>query len=75
MPPFSFSDSELDTLMTLSTPVHPSRRAEYLAAVAAVIAQYPERGDGLAFRIGRELQSRYMHARPDIRRVARSHGR
>jgi hypothetical protein len=51
MPLFSFSDSELDTLMTLAQPIHPTRRAEYLEAVAAALAQYSDRGDGLANRI------------------------
>ena len=67
MPPLAFSDSELDTLMSLSTPLHPSRRAEYLEAVAAAIAEYPERGDGLTNRVARELQGRYMHALPNVR--------
>ena len=58
--------------MTLAAPIHPTRRTEYLEAVATVLAQHGERGDGLAFRIGRELQSKYMHALPDIRRVSRS---
>jgi hypothetical protein len=76
MPPFSFSDSELGTLMSLATPIHPSRRGEYLEAVALMLAQYPERGDGLAFRIGRELQPRFMHAPPRLNGgVARSRRR
>jgi hypothetical protein len=71
--PFSFSDSELTTLLTLAAPVPPSRRGEYLEAVATLLAQYPERGDGLANRIGRELQSRYMDAMPRLNGgVARS---
>jgi hypothetical protein len=58
--------------MTLAAPIHPTRRAEYLEAVAALLAQYPERGDGLTFRIGHELQPRFMHASPQLRHVARS---
>ena len=70
--PFSFSDSELETLMVLATPIHPSRRAEYLQAVAALLAQYPERGDAVAHRLGCELQGRFMHAMPNLRTAARS---
>jgi hypothetical protein len=75
MPPFSFSDSELSMLLTLATPVHPSRRTEYLEAVAALVAQSGEHGDGLTFRIARELQSRFMYAMPDLRAVSRSRRR
>ena len=73
MPPLAFSDSELDTLMSLSTPLHPSRRAEYLEAVAAAIAEYPERGDGLTNR-GRPRATGALHARtaqrPQLRAIA-----
>lgn len=72
MPPFSFSDSELSMLLTLSAPVHPSRRSEFLEAVAALVAQSGERGDGLTFRLARELQPKFMCAMPDLRAVARS---
>lgn len=73
MPPFSFSDLELTTLMTLAQPIHPSRRAEYLQACAVLLEQYPERGDGLANRIGRELQGRFMDGMPKLNGgVARS---
>ena len=64
--PVSFSDSELDVLMTLAGPVPPSRCAEYFEAVAELMAHYPERGDGLVHRLAVELQSRFMHAPPRL---------
>jgi hypothetical protein len=52
--------------MTLATPIHPSQRAPFLEAVAALLAEHPERGDGLVNRLGREMQPRFMHARPNL---------
>ena len=70
--PFSFSDNELAELIQLAQPLAPSQRGPYLEAVALVVSEQAERGDGLTFRIARELQSRFMHAAPDIRHTARS---
>ena len=72
MPPFSFSDDELEALLSLSEPIPPSRRDEYLRAVAALVGQHPEHGPGLCFRIARELQSQFMRSRPNMHNVARS---
>jgi hypothetical protein len=72
MPPFSFTDDELEALMSLSEPIPPSRRDEYLRAVAALVGQHPEHGPGLCFRIARELQSQFMRSLPNMHNVARS---
>jgi hypothetical protein len=71
MPPFAFSDDELEILMVLAAPIPPSRRGEFLEAVGLVLAQHSERGDGLANRLGRELQPQFMSALPNIRHIAR----
>jgi hypothetical protein len=73
MSPISFSDSELDLLLVLAQPLAPSQRDDFLRAVAEVLAQHPERGDGLTHKIGVELQTRFRAAPPpDLRRIARS---
>lgn len=70
--PIAFTDAEIEILTVLATPLPRSQRAPFLEAVGALVAQYPERGDGLVHRIAVEMQSRFMHAMPDLQRVARS---
>jgi hypothetical protein len=70
--PLVLSDDELDAVMTIAAPIPPSRRSDFLEAVATILRQPNERGPGLANRIGRELQLRYMHAPPNMHATARS---
>jgi hypothetical protein len=68
MPPVvSFSDSELDLLLVLAEPLAPSQRGAFLEAVAALLAQQPERGDGVVHRLGIEMQARFRAAPPPVR--------
>jgi hypothetical protein len=66
------TEAQLATITAAAKPLHARDRSPFLEAVATVLAQYPERGDGLAHRIGCELQSRYLHAAPNMLAVARS---
>jgi hypothetical protein len=72
MPVVSFSDSELDDLLTLAQPLAPSQRGAFLEAVAEALAQQPARGNGLVHRLGVELQQSFRATPPNIRNVARS---
>jgi hypothetical protein len=54
---------EMSILSALSEPLAPKARSAYLEECSREIAARPaERGPGLAFRVGREAQSRYRDA-------------
>jgi hypothetical protein len=60
--PISFTDSELDIVMSLGAPLDPSARAAYLADVAKELDGLAEVGDGIIARIAREVQGRFCEA-------------
>jgi hypothetical protein len=73
VPPFSFSDSELDVLLVLAQPLAPSQRGAFLQAVAEAVAREPARGDGVVHKIGVEMQARFRALPPPVKfGVARS---
>jgi hypothetical protein len=64
--PVSFTDAELDILMSLSACIEPPFRDAFLRDVAGALAQYPEqaRGPGLVHREASKLQRYYAHNGP-----------
>jgi hypothetical protein len=74
LPPFSFSDSELDAVMNLAAPLPAQNRNRFLETIAAELqARGGEVGPGAVHRIARELQSHFLYVMPSIKKnVARS---
>ena len=48
MPPFSFSDAELDVIMNLAQPIDPAVRDPFLRAVAIELERHPPEAIGPA---------------------------
>jgi hypothetical protein len=73
--PVSFTDAELDILLTLAACIEPAFRNAFLRDVAGAIAQYPEqaRGPGLVHREAAKLQRYYASNGP--RPMARGVGK
>jgi hypothetical protein len=78
--PLLFSDEEINLLLTLSEPVDPKQRHEFLRAMANELAtcelvaceQPSGVGVGLVHRVAREVQRRYSLAPlPDTSKHAR----
>ena len=77
MPPFSLSDAELEQLMVLATPLPPQNRSRFFEAVSAEVQARGADcvGPGTPHRIGRQLQSQFLYALPQLRREPRSRAR
>lgn len=59
-PPLRLSDTQLDTLFRLSSPLAAADRAPFLEAVAAKLAEHPELlGDGHIARVALETQKQF----------------
>jgi hypothetical protein len=60
MPPLQFSDEEMDLLLSLSQPIEPWRRTEFLTAVAAELEASGEMdGPGVVHRVARQVQRKF----------------
>jgi len=60
--PLSFSDEEKALLLTLAQPIAPKERPQFLAEVAAELANCKPSGGvgvGLVHRVGAQVQLRY----------------
>ena len=62
MPPFGFTDDELDSLTTLAAALPPASRDGFLQLVADKLSRYPPeaRGPGLVHRIAAEAQRDFL---------------
>jgi hypothetical protein len=59
MPTLSFTDEQLDALLRAATPLAPGDRTAFLEEVAAKL-NGQRIGDGVVFRVIREVQARYL---------------
>jgi hypothetical protein len=68
----SFTDAELDILMSLSACIDPTLRDAFVRDVTSALAQVPEqaRGPGLVHRTASKLQRRYATSVPPPRSSA-----
>jgi hypothetical protein len=59
--PIALSDVGLQVLIELSRPLPPPDREAFLLSVAAELREHADPvGDGLLFRVAREVQRRYL---------------
>jgi hypothetical protein len=68
-PPLRLTDSELVSIIALTTPLAPYLRDQFLQALAAVL-QGRELGPGSVHRAARELQRRFLANPPEVPRNA-----
>jgi hypothetical protein len=59
-PPLSVSDSQLDAILAATAPLPPPERSAFLVALAHRLKSEVELGDGLLFRVLRELQREFF---------------
>ena len=67
MPPMSFSDDEMTTIMNLASAVPIAHRAAFLQSLADALAAYPEVGVGIVHREAAKLQKYFVNAPSPIR--------
>jgi hypothetical protein len=60
--PLAFSDEQIDAILRAATPITPGDRSSFLEAVAAKLDGQPL-GDGVVFRVIREVQARFLTPR------------
>jgi hypothetical protein len=60
--PLAFSDEQIDAILRAATPLAPGDRAGFLEEVAAKLDGQPL-GDGVVFRVIREVAARYLTGR------------
>jgi hypothetical protein len=58
--PIHLSDTQLEQIMRAAAPLAPNDRSPFLADVAAAL-HGQALGDGVVFRVIREIQGRYFH--------------
>jgi hypothetical protein len=56
------TDEEMAIVLALAAPIERARRDAFLQQVVAMLACEPERGQGVAHRIGREVQAQFFVA-------------
>jgi hypothetical protein len=57
--PLAFTDSQIDAILLAAGPLAPGDRTGFLGEVAAKLNGQPL-GDGVVFRVIREVQGRYL---------------
>jgi hypothetical protein len=57
--PTPLSDEAADIIRQLAAPVALNQRQKFLDAVADAISAYPQPGEGLVHRVGREIQRQF----------------
>jgi hypothetical protein len=63
--PLALTDSEMQIVLSIGSPIDPSARSAYLEDVAKELNGLVEIGDGAIARIAREVQRRYWTP-PDL---------
>jgi hypothetical protein len=78
MPPTSFTDSQLDQVLAGALPLHECDHAAYLQAVADLLHDVSEPGDGDVHRAVKEAQRKFFdppldtaHAPALLRKIGR----
>ena len=66
--PLALTDAELDIVMTLTSPLPPENRSDFLEAIAGELtAQGAEIGPGAVYRVARGLQQHFIELPPALR--------
>jgi len=63
----ALSDAEITTIMSACRPLAVEAREQFLLAVAQTLAGLSEHGDGVVYRVCRELQRQFFDV-PDLSR-------
>jgi len=63
--PVALTDAQLNAVMAACQSLAPADRDAFLRQVAAMLARYPDLGDGLVARVCREVFSQFWRA-PEV---------
>jgi hypothetical protein len=58
--PLMLTDSDRDVVMNLALPIELTKRAAFLEAVAAALADVPQPGPGAVHRVARVIQRQFF---------------